>query len=211
MTSEIQDIPGDILLASASPRRFELLRSLGLTVEVMPSSYAEPAMPELTPAELALNHAGEKARDIASRFPRRFVVAADTVVDIDGSALGKPRDAEEALHMLTRLSGRAHLVHTSMALRYAERAVTHTETTRVVFFPHSAEFLRDYIATGESFDKAGGYGIQGRGALLVERIEGDFYTVMGFPLAQFARRLFEIGLRLPTNACDKNQEEISKR
>ena len=196
MISSLRGIPGDIILASASPRRYELLRSLGLSVSVVPSAYAEPDMPELAPPALALHHAREKALDVAQHYPKQLVIAADTVVDIDGNALGKPRNAEAAMTMLMRLSGRAHQVHTSFALAYAGRMVTHTESTTVRFFPVDADFIAAYVASGEPFDKAGGYGIQGHGALLVERIDGDFYTVMGFPLARFVRLLPELGIEI---------------
>lgn len=196
MTFDGKDVLKDIILASASPRRSELLRSLGLSVRVVPSLYAEPPMPELTPAELAFNHAREKACDVAHAFSKHVVVAADTVVDIDGEALGKPGDAQEAVAMLARLSGRTHLVHTSFTLVLGDRMITHTESTIVQFFPMEASSIAAYVASGEPFDKAGGYGIQGHGALFVERIEGDFYTVMGFPLARFSRAVEEFGFVL---------------
>ncbi|MBV9332445.1 MAG: septum formation protein Maf, partial [Candidatus Eremiobacteraeota bacterium] len=176
-----------IVLASASPRRYELLRSLGLTVEVIHSGYDEPALPDLRPAELASCHAAEKLRHAlrdgaaASGAP---VLAADTVVDLDGEALGKPADSIEAARMLESLSGRTHEVHTAFALALPgqARVVEQRETTRVHFFALEAGEIAEYVATGEPFDKAGAYGIQGRAASLVAGIEGDFYTVMGLPL-----------------------------
>ena len=191
-----------IVLASASPRRYDLLRSLGLSVDVVQSGYEEPALPDLTPAELASRHAAEKLRCAlqggagSSRAP---VLAADTVVDLDGAALGKPADAEEAARMLRCLSGRIHRVHTAFALAVSDAAapVTERETARVQFFTLQPDEIAEYVATGEPLDKAGAYGIQGRAASLVARIEGDFYTVMGLPLARVIRALRRSGFELP--------------
>ena len=192
-----------IVLASASPRRLALLRSLGLTVEVTVSGYEEgQSQVPLTPAELASYHAGEKLAAVTGRQGAAFdvpVVAADTVVDLDGIALGKPRDASEAVSMLARLSGREHLVHTAFALAVpgvAARTLERT-TTVVRFYPLEPDEIAEYVATGEPFDKAGAYGIQGRAASLVESIDGDFYTVVGLPLAGLIRALRRLGFALP--------------
>ncbi len=192
-----------IVLASASPRRLALLRSLGLAVEVAPSGYHEPDAPGVTPADLASRHAREKLRAALKRSPpggeRHPVLAADTVVDLEGRALGKPVDAEEAAGMLGCLSGREHLVHTAFALALpgVEAWVEERATTRVRFYPLEPAEIAEYVATGEPFDKAGGYGIQGRAASLVEAIDGDFYTVMGLPLARVVRALRRSGFALP--------------
>ena len=192
-----------IVLASASPRRLALLRSLGLTVEVTVSGYEEgQSQVPLTPAELASHHAGEKLAAVTSRQGAAFdvpAVAADTVVDLDGIALGKPRDAAEAVSMLARLSGREHLVHTAFALAVpgvAARTLERT-TTVVRFYPLEPHEIAEYVATGEPFDKAGAYGIQGRAASLVESIDGDFYTVVGLPLAGLIRALRRLGFAFP--------------
>lgn len=189
-------------MASASPRRFALLRSLGLVVDVVPSGYDEPPLADVTPAELATRHAAEKLRcalrigATASGVP---VLAADTVVDLDGLALGKPADAAEAARMLERLSGRTHLVHTAFTLAVpgAAQALAERETTRVRFFALESDEIADYVGTGEPLDKAGAYGIQGRAASLVAGIDGDFYTVMGLPLARVIRALRQLGFALP--------------
>jgi septum formation protein len=192
-----------ILLASASPRRYQLLRSLGLAVEVAASGYDEAPVAGLAPPELATLHAAEKLRAaLRKNSPLRDglpVLAADTVVDVDGQALGKPKDLGEARRMLERLSGRDHLVHTAFALAapgepkwVAERA-----TTRVRFYPLQADEIGEYVKTGEPLDKAGAYGIQGRAAYLIESIDGDFYTVMGLPLARFIRAVRRLGFALP--------------
>lgn len=185
----------ELVLASASPRRLELLRSIGLHVRVVPSMYEEPAHEHVTPRELAISHAREKARAVAALFRTGVVVGADTVVDVDGTAFGKPRDANDAARMLHALSGRDHLVHTAYTVIDSERSreETEVETTSVRFFSLSAQEVAEYVARGESFDKAGAYGIQGFGATLVARIDGDFYTVMGFPLGRFVRTLARMG------------------
>ena len=189
-----------IYLASASPRRLELLQSLGLHVEVIPSEYGEPDNPALTPRELAQRHAREKLRDVIARLGTNFnhpTLAADTVVDRDGSALNKPRDADEACAMLASLSGREHLVHTAVAIAFPddEPTVEFCETTRVRFHEIGRDEIAEYVASGEPFDKAGGYGIQGRAAALVDGIVGDFYTVMGLPLGRVVRTLRARGYR----------------
>ncbi len=188
-----------IVLASASPRRLELLRSLGLEVEVVASGYEEPPLAHLDPAGLARAHAAEKLRAVLARGARDPVVAADTVVDLDGTPLGKPADAADAARMLALLSGRSHRVHTAYALALPGRDawVEECETTHVRFFPLTRAEIAEYVATGEPLDKAGAYGIQGRAAALVESISGDFYTVMGFPLGRFIRALRRLGFSLP--------------
>jgi septum formation protein len=188
-----------IVLASASPRRLELLRSLAFDVTVVPSNYDEPDDPLATPLELGKRHARMKALDVQPRYPKELVVAADTVVDLDGRALNKPKSADEAASMLRSLSGRQHLVHTAFALAIPEKSglVEVAQTTQVQFFKLTDDEIAEYVATGEPMDKAGAYGIQGRAASLVERIDGDFYTVMGFPLGAFIRTLRELGFSLP--------------
>ncbi len=189
-----------IYLASASPRRLELLRSLGVHVDVVPSEYGEPDNPALTPRELAQRHAREKLRDVVAKLGAgidRPILAADTVVDRDGIALNKPSDASEARAMLSSLSGREHLVHTAVAIAFpgGGPANEFCESTRVRFYDLAGDEIDDYIASGEPFDKAGGYGIQGRAAALVAGIEGDFYTVMGLPLGRVIRTLRAHGYR----------------
>ena len=189
-----------MLLASASPRRRELLRSLGLEVAWVASGYGEEPVDGLAPAQLAAYHAGEKLRAVlrTPQTPGVPVLAADTVVDLDGIPLGKPSDAAEAMRMLWALSGRDHLVHTAFALAVAGHAtIEETVTTRVWFYRLDAADIEDYVAGGEPYDKAGGYGIQGGAAALVERIEGDFYTVMGLPLGRVVRALRRLGFTLP--------------
>jgi septum formation protein len=191
-----------IVLASESPRRLELLRSLGLVVDVVPSGYAENAVPELSPADLALHHAREKLRYALRQEKRPTetpVLAADTVVDLDGLALGKPHDLREAAQMLQALSGREHVVHTAFALWVPGTAqgLSERAATRVRFYALEPAELTEYLACGEPLDKAGAYGIQDRAASLVEAIDGDFYTVVGLPLARLIRMLRRLGFTLP--------------
>jgi septum formation protein len=188
-----------VILASASPRRYQLLTSLGLDVLVRPSGIDEGVRPGHGPLELAALHAAGKADAVARRERGGVIVAADTVVDLDGAALGKPVSAADAAATLRSLAGREHLVHTAYAVldEAAGARIVGAVTTRVRFAALSDAAIEAYVATGDPFDKAGSYGIQGRGAALVERIEGDFYTVMGFPLGEFVRRLPELGYRLP--------------
>jgi septum formation protein len=176
----------------------QLLRSLGLQVETVVSGYGEPQI-DCAPIELAAAHARAKleavARSLASDVPP--IVAADTVVDVDGAAWGKPSNAREAESMLRTLSGREHVVHTAFALAAAGTTTVETSSTRVGFYRLSDDEIAEYVASGEPFDKAGAYGIQGRAAALVERVDGDFYTVVGFPLARFVRSLRRLGFSLP--------------
>ena len=186
----------EFILASASPRRLELLRSIGIDVRVVPSRYGEPERGDLPPRELAVLYAKEKASEVAARLPDALIVAADTVVDLDGVPLGKPRDDTDARRMLRALSGRAHDVHTAFTLvdPMTRTSCSEVETTRVWFYDLDDEQIAAYVASGDPADKAGAYGIQGGGATLVRRVEGDFYTVMGFPLSRFARALARLGL-----------------
>lgn len=185
-----------VALASASPRRRELLSSLGLHVTVVESAYVETPLPGVSPSELALVHARGKAAGAAKAD--RLIVAADTVVEVDGEALGKPADQAEARAMLRRLAGRWHTVHTAFALRDDRTAASLAElvSTRVRFADLDEKTIAAYAASGDGLDKAGAYGIQGFAATLVERIDGDYFTVVGFPLAAFARALPRIGYGL---------------
>jgi septum formation protein len=189
----------EVLLASVSPRRRELLSSLGLRVLVVPSDVDEGDRPGYGPLELARLHAGAKADAVARREPGHVIVAADTVVELDGSSLGKPRDRAEATAMLAALAGREHVVHTAFTVidgpgRNRRDGVS---STLVRFNALTPDQIATYVAGGESLDKAGAYGIQGRGAALVERIDGDFYTVMGLPLGRVVAAFGELGYCLP--------------
>jgi septum formation protein len=184
----------DLILASQSPRRKQLLRQLGLTFHVEPSPVEETIPEDGHPADIVRHLALEKAEPISRRYPSALTLAADTVVVHDGAVLGKPRDAAEARAMLRRLSGETHIVFTGLALLHpaSSRRIAAHEATRVTFAALSDEEIHAYVASGAPMDKAGAYGIQGDlGAVFVARIEGDFYTVMGLPLHRLYRLLHD--------------------
>ncbi|HME81818.1 MAG TPA: Maf family protein [Candidatus Eremiobacteraceae bacterium] len=188
-----------VALASISPRRRQLLESLGLGVVVVASGYDEEEHAERysDPKDMVLAHALGKAEQAQAGGPP-LLVAADTAVVIEGDVLGKPRDAAEAAAMLRRLAGKRHVVHTGFALldRAGGRSASGVESAAVTFMALDDSQIARYVATGEPLDKAGAYGIQGRGALLVASIDGDFYTVMGLPLARLGRAFASLGHEL---------------
>jgi septum formation protein len=185
-----------IILASASPRRREILDAVGIEYEVVRSDADESSVnPQcgatLYVQELALLKAGCAAKKLAEKGRKNMlIISADTVVVSDGKILGKPKDDEDAFNMLRALSGKTHEVMTGICIFRLKDAfsVCDTSVTRVTFKELSDEDIREYIKTGEPADKAGAYGIQGRGALLCERIEGDYFNVVGLP----ASRLWEL-------------------
>lgn len=180
-----------LMLASASPRRRELLAGLGADFVVCPSNVDEGELAG-DPARAARRLACLKAVTAADGKPKdRVILSADTVVAFRHHLLGKPADAQDARRMLGMLSGRWHQVHTGVCLMdpLTRRSVSGCETTRVKFRRLSPELVRLYVATGEPMDKAGAYGIQGRGSLLVERIDGCYFNVMGLPLARLDRMM----------------------
>jgi septum formation protein len=182
-----------IILASQSPRRSQILRMLGLTFDVMPADVDEQYRAGEDPASHAERLAREKALTIAAARPDGIVIGSDTVVIVDGAVLGKPRDTEHAVSMLLQLQGRAHEVATGIALCRGTDILSGVERVRVQFRRFGESTARSYIATGEPMDKAGAYGIQGFGATLVERIDGDFFAVMGFPVVRFVSLLTRLG------------------
>jgi len=185
-----------IILASSSPRRAEILRQAGIPFEVLATNSDESRRENESPVELVLRLAKAKANAAASRTSGpAIVLGADTEVVVDGQVLGKPASADDARAMLQQLSGRAHDVITGLALiRMPGNALrVEHETTRVTFAVMSDEEIADYIATGEPFDKAGAYAIQGIGGRYVARIEGCYFNVMGLPLARLYRMLRESG------------------
>lgn len=187
-----------LILASASSRRMEVLRDAGLTFQIISSAVDETPLPGEPPQELVRRLAESKAQLVAQRtVGPALVVAADTIVALDGRVLGKPRSADEARETLRTLSGRSHSVLTGLAvIRLPEEAARlELETTQVTFAPLSDEDIMGYIATGEPFDKAGAYAIQGRGGRFVTRVEGCYFNVVGLPLARLFRILRELGWR----------------
>ena len=186
-----------IILASSSPRRRELLRMAGLSdFDVIIPGVDENAGAEPSPQRTAQGIAEKKCAAVASGHPDALVIAADTIVHLDGVLLGKPGDRNQARSFLERLSGRTHTVYTGVALQYGERRLSAVEGTDVLFRTLADEEIRDYVDSGEPKDKAGGYGIQGRGALFVRRIDGDFYNVMGLPLCRLSTMLRDMGVKL---------------
>ena len=176
-------------MASASPRRAEILRSLGIPFTVQPADVPEDVLPGETAEAAAMRLAAEKASSIAAREPESWVLAADTLVFLDGLILGKPKDLEDAKSMLRRLAGREHRVVTALHLkRGPARGIGHAEVSRVRFAPMDEEEIAWYAATREPEDKAGAYGVQGLGARFIEEIHGSFTNVMGLP-ARAAYRL----------------------
>ena len=185
-----------IVLASGSPRRRELLTRMGIAdFDVRVPETEETYPPNLSPRETVEYISREKARAAAALCrPDEIVITADTMVFLDGARLGKPRDEAHALEMLTALQGRRHTVCTGVTVCRGDYRDTQSEETEVFFRPATEQELRAYIRTGEPMDKAGAYGIQGRGALLVEKIHGDFFHVMGLPVLRLSRMLLPLGV-----------------
>jgi nucleoside triphosphate pyrophosphatase len=187
-----------LILASASPRRAEILRDAGIAFQTLPVHVDETPRAGESAQAMCTRLAQEKAQAALKRLPKSgevIVVAADTTVEVDGDILGKPASAEDARRMLQRLSGKTHRVLTALALVRlpdgAERS--DLESTEVRFAPLSAQEIDAYVATGEPMDKAGAYGIQGRAGVFIERVDGCYFNVVGLPLARLYRNLKELG------------------
>ena len=192
-----------LVLASASPRRRELLAGLGLAFEIDVPDVDETPLADEAPEAMVVRLARAKAAAVTDRrtsataaTAATLVIAADTTVVLDGEVLGKPRDVDEAARFLGRLAGRTHLVHTGHALRRGEREATALRTTAVRFRSLTAGEIADYAATGEGLDKAGGYAIQGLGATLIDGIEGCYGAVVGLSLPALVLAARELGVRL---------------
>lgn len=189
-----------IVLASASPRRRELLEMLGIRdFRIIPADTGEE-MPAKTPDETVQHIALKKARKVSSVCSESdLIIAADTLVFLNGEALGKPENEADAKNMLLRLSHTRHSVYTGVALLKNGREMTFAEKTDVIFRELSEAEILTYIKTGEPLDKAGSYGAQGLGAVFIERIEGDFFNVMGLPLCRLVTTLRQFGFELPVS------------
>lgn len=185
-----------IILASASPRRSQLLEALGLPFTVCPSPALEPT-PTLAdgrePGAFVERLARLKADEIMSED---LIIAADTVVVIDDEILGKPTDVADARAMLRRLRGRSHAVYSGICVKHGERIESAHQITQVTFGEFSDEWIASYVQTGEPMDKAGSYAAQGKGALLVTKIEGDYWNVVGLPLFRLSQMLSEFGVHI---------------
>lgn len=187
-----------LILASQSPRRAQLLTMLGLSFDTQPADIDETYLVGEEPGAHAERLAREKVAKIASDRAAggsadAIIIGSDTVVIIDGDVLGKPKDVEHGVEMLMRLQGRRHEVATGIAVGANGEILSGVERVDVAFKPFDEQTARSYIATGEPMDKAGAYGIQGFGATIVERIEGDFFAVMGFPIVRFVALLGQHG------------------
>ncbi len=189
-----------LILASASPRRKEILAGLGYPFETRPAEVEEVVRQGESAFDAAERLAREKAAAVSGAEADALVVAADTLVVLDGEALGKPRDRAEAEAMLRRLRGRRHQVVTGVAVASDGRTFSGRETTTVVFGSMSDAEVRAYAATGEPDDKAGAYAVQGIGGLFVERVEGSPSNVVGLPVRLLARLLAEAGLSWPAGS-----------
>ena len=187
------------ILASASPRRRELLQQIDASFEVKVSSVEEVTGGNLAPAEIVVENAVRKAKAVAEAFPGDAVLGADTIVFLDGRVYGKPKDGEEAKAMLRALAGREHEVATGIAWVHAGEVFTDVETTRVFFAPLTEEAIDAYVKTGEPLDKAGAYAIQGRAAQFIESLEGSFSNVVGLPLYAVCRLAGKAGVNLYDN------------
>ncbi|GLG97853.1 Uncharacterized protein GBIM_04526 [Gryllus bimaculatus] len=191
-----------IVLASTSPRRKEILTNLGLKFEVCPSLYDEKNLDPSnypSPSAFVVDTAFRKVEEVARRLGNSnnsstpdLIIGADTVVSLEGIIFGKPDNEDTAFKMLKQLSGRHHEVYTGVTLMYQQKTVKFFDSTKVYFSSMSDETIQKYIETGEPLDKAGGYGIQGPGGSLIEKIDGDFYTVMGLPLHKLCRHILEL-------------------
>ncbi|XP_041970262.1 dTTP/UTP pyrophosphatase [Aricia agestis] len=189
----------NIILASGSPRRKEMIENIGLKVHLCPSKFEEDLNPKnfASFSEFVEETALQKVLEVEKRLIEEknipdMVIGADTMVTLDGEMFGKPTTVQEAFDMLSRLSGRSHTVYTGVVVKTPQKTVKFTEKTNVVFGKVNEEQIKGYIATGEPMDKAGGYGIQGVGGTFVERVEGDYFTVVGLPLYRLCSVLYDL-------------------
>ncbi len=187
-----------LTLASGSPRRIELLKMLGYEFKIIPSQIEEKINPHLSPIQNAKKLSRLKALDVASKISDGVVIAADTMVVLGGKILGKPKNKKEAREILKKLSGKEHQVITAIAVVgvRTKKTLQDVVITKVRFRKFNKNLIERYITSEESLDKAGAYGIQGKGSLLIESIEGDYFNVIGLPLSALAESLKEFGIRI---------------
>lgn len=178
----------EIILASQSPRRKELMSLLPYPFKIHPSTFDESTITDPDPETAVIKIAEGKAAEVAAEFPESIVIGSDTIV-YQNKILGKPKSAEEAEEMLRSLSGRTHTVYTGVTLIKGEKVISFVEKTDVTFWPLSEKEISSYISTDDPYDKAGAYGIQSGGALFVKEIKGDYYAVVGLPVARLKREL----------------------
>jgi len=185
----VNDRMKKLILASGSPRQKELLSLYTTDFEIHVSDFDESAVTADTPAQLVEKLARGKCLAVAARHPGDLVLGCDTVVDVQGEVFGKPHSVEDAKRMLRALSGATHQVHTGVCVSDGARTKSFVDSCRVTFFPLGEEEIDFYASTAEPYDKAGAYAIQGRAALWLDRIEGDYYTIMGLPLSRTVQLL----------------------
>ena len=181
--------PMNLILASGSPRRRELLSLYTTDFTVCVSDFDESTVQADTPAQLVEQLARGKCLAVSAQHPGAVVIGCDTVVDVNGEVFGKPHSTEDAKRMLRALSGATHEVHTGVCIAKGDRAEHFVDSCKVTFFPISEGEIDAYTATKEPYDKAGAYAIQGRAALWLDQLEGDYYTIMGLPVSRTARLL----------------------
>lgn len=186
-----------LILASASPRRRELLSLYTQDFVVCASDFDEDAVSACPPVELVEALARGKCRSVSAQHPGAVVIGCDTVVELEGQVFGKPHTTEDAVRMIRALSGRTHQVHTGVCVSDGRRTESFVDSCRVTFFPIPEEEIVRYAATREPYDKAGAYGIQGHAALWVDRIEGDYYTIMGLPVSRTVRLVEDFAPKNP--------------
>jgi septum formation protein len=193
----MKELKGDymkrLILASSSPRRHELLSLTLLPFETYPSTLEEKMDMNLSPSQLVESLAEQKAADIFQTCPDDVVIGADTIVSFQNKRLGKPKNEQEAVNMLKMLSGQTHDVYTGVCIIDETKKHVFSVKTSVTFYPFNEETISWYIRTKEPFDKAGSYGIQGAGSLLVEKIQGDYFNVVGLPISKVVRALSDFG------------------
>ncbi len=178
-----------IILASGSPRRKELLTLAGIEFTVKTANTDESVPASFSPEQTVKTLAQRKAKAVAELNGNSIVIGADTVVAVDGKILGKPKDSEEAFSMLSSLSGRSHFVYTGVCIIDGEKEICFCEKTEVSFYELTDDEINAYILTGDCYDKAGGYGIQSKGCTLVRKLNGDYFNVVGLPIAETVRQL----------------------
>lgn len=185
-----------IILASKSPRRRDILKKIGLNFDVIPVDVIEERIVDESPAHLVMRLSELKGQSLAVKYPEALIVASDTVVSLDAKIYGKPHNGAEAFTMLSSLSGRKHTVYTGLALFWKNRRLCRYDCANVQFRKLTASVIKSYVATGEPFDKAGGYAIQGIGSIFAREIHGDYSTVVGFPVCLFGSMIEELGFSL---------------
>lgn len=198
-----------VILVSSSPRRLQLLQQIGIEAEVRPAAFDELSTGKMADEVVLANAVGKCQAVCAACGDKVPVIAADTVVVLDGKILGKPKDAADAVRMLTELSGRTHKVLAGVAVSFQGRQLAEVCETEVIFRTLTAAEIAYYVATGEPLDKAGAYGIQGRGAVFVEKINGCYNNVVGLPLTRLHLMLAKLGV--DGNAAKDNQGDSSVR